>query len=87
MYREMGMTYWLEKAEAEMGELGWNVLAARPRIRPASRARWSYGLPRSGGGAQDPRSRARADDEGGPPLRRHGKSRASCSRRTNTRTI
>jgi hypothetical protein len=22
MYREMGMTYWLEKAEAEMAELG-----------------------------------------------------------------
>jgi hypothetical protein len=22
MYREMGMTYWLEKVEAEMGELG-----------------------------------------------------------------
>jgi hypothetical protein len=22
MYREMGMTYWLEKAEAEMTELG-----------------------------------------------------------------
>ena len=22
MYREMGMTYWLEKAEAEMRELG-----------------------------------------------------------------
>ena len=23
MYRDMGMTYWLEKAEAEMRESGW----------------------------------------------------------------
>jgi len=38
--------------------------------------------------AEDPSSRARAHDGDCSPLRRHGKSRASCrSRRTTTRTI
>jgi len=36
MYREMGMTYWLEKAEADMKQLRWNSRAAGLRTCWAS---------------------------------------------------
>jgi hypothetical protein len=40
MYREMGMTYWLEKAAAEMAGLPrYNNRLARHLIRPSPRYR------------------------------------------------
>jgi hypothetical protein len=70
MYREMGMTYWLEKAEAEMAELKYiyRRLSPQPRdlTRPSPRAIVARPEPRSARGSAHEMPSVPA----GEPLRR-----------------